>query len=62
MVLGLFIFVAFSSTVPANQPDDPGTGIGAMFVTLICVVPMTRLLYAGDGLGTLVRLIVRPNA
>jgi hypothetical protein len=56
--LGLTIFVAFSSSVPANQPDDPGTGIGAMFVTVACVAPMTLLLYAGSGVGALVRRMV----
>lgn len=59
-VLGLLIFMTFSSSVPANQ-DNPGVGIGAMFVTVICVIPMTILLYAGGGLGALRRrLIHRP--
>jgi len=57
--LGLFLFVAFSSSVPANQPDDPGTGLGAMLVTVVCVAPMTLLLYAGAGLGALVRRLAR---
>ena len=60
--LGLVLFMAFSSSVPANQPDDPGTGIGAMFVTVVCVIPMTVLLYAGGGLGALAGRVVRSKA
>jgi hypothetical protein len=56
-LLGLVIFMSFSASVPANQ-DNPGVGIGAMFVTVICVIPMTLLLYAGSGLGALRRRVV----
>jgi hypothetical protein len=56
-LLGLVIFMSFSASVPANQ-DNPGVGIGAMFVTVICVIPMTLLLYAGGGLGALRRRVV----
>lgn len=33
--VGLVVAFAFYASVPANDPDDPGVGLGAMFVTLI---------------------------
>ena len=52
--LGLFLFFAFASSEPNNGHDDPGMGIGAMFALVVCLIPVSWMLWAGGGLGAIV--------
>lgn len=54
-VIGLFIFFAFDASQPANAPDDPGLGLGAMLVTAALSPVVALLLWFGGGVGILIR-------
>jgi hypothetical protein len=54
-VIGLTVFWTFEASVPANAPDDPGTGLGAMLVTAMVGIVVGVVLILGAGIGTLAR-------
>jgi hypothetical protein len=53
--VGLVVFFVFAGSQPANAPDDPGLGLGAMLVTVAIVPPLALLLSLGGGIGRLIR-------
>jgi hypothetical protein len=53
-VIGLFVFFAFAGSRPANAPDDPGLGLGAMVVTAALLPVLALLLWLGGALGRLI--------
>jgi hypothetical protein len=55
--IGLTIFLAFEASVPANAPDDPGVGLGAMLVTAFLVPVVALFLWLGGAIGYAVRRI-----
>jgi hypothetical protein len=56
VVLGAVMFFVAAALEPSNgKGDDPGMGIGALFVTACCVPPMLLVLSLGGSMGTLVR-------
>jgi hypothetical protein len=60
VVLGAIMFLAAADSEPSNgKGDDPGMGIGALFVTACCVPPMVLFLLFGGSIGTLVRRLRR---
>ncbi len=54
LCLGVVLWFAFASAEPTNGQDDPGMGIGAMFTLVLCLVPVSAMLWLGGGLGALV--------
>jgi hypothetical protein len=56
-MVGLFVFVAFENSQPANAPDDPGLGLGAMVVTVALLPVLAFLLGMGGGAGRLIRFL-----
>ena len=59
--IGLVIFMSFESAVPANSPDDPGVGLGAMLATVMVAIVVAGFLWFGEGVGSLVRRLKAPN-
>jgi hypothetical protein len=58
---GIFIFATFAGSQPANAPDDPGLGLGAMLVTAALAPVIASLLWLGGGLGYLTQRLRRSN-
>jgi hypothetical protein len=52
---GVIIFFVFESSIPANAPDDPGVGLGAMVATVALVPVITLFLWTGGAMGFLAR-------
>lgn len=59
IIIGFVMFIAFGASQPTNQPDDPGLGIGAMFVTAALSPIVALLLWFGGGVGVLFRQLRR---
>jgi hypothetical protein len=55
LALGIILFFAAAAGEPSNGQDDPGMGIGAMFVTALCVPPIALLLSLGGVIGSLAK-------
>jgi hypothetical protein len=55
MATGLTVLLTFENSVPANAPDDPGLGIGAMLVTAALLPVVAGVLWLGGAVGLLAR-------
>ena len=55
LALGVVFWFAAAASQPSNGQDDPGAGLGAMFITVICVPPIAALLSLGGAIGAVGR-------
>jgi hypothetical protein len=59
--IALFIFFSFANTEPANAPDDPGLGLGAMLVTAMVAPVLAAFLWLGGVSGFIARRFGTPS-
>jgi len=57
--IGLVMLMAFDGSQPANAPDDPALGLGALLVTAALLPIVALLLWLGEGVGNMVRHLRR---
>jgi nitrate reductase gamma subunit len=55
VLAGMFVFFTFAGSQPANAPDDPGLGLGAMLVTVAMAPVIAAFLWLGGVIGLLFR-------